>query len=156
MRRQYGPYGDPYPSGYGRRRWGRYPRQPGYVGSGSCLRDACLLETGCCVGEAIDNSCLLSGLLLVPNLLGALGVGLRGSGDRPMVGALVGAVRLYQREISAHRPSVCRFSPSCSQYAVEALETHGAWKGVRLAAARLLRCRPGGRRGADPVPALAA
>jgi uncharacterized protein len=155
MRRRYDQYGDPYPPGYGRRRWGRNRRQPRYRGGGgdSCLRDACLIETGCCIGEAIEGSCLMSGLLLAPQLLGALVGGARGKGRA--VAALVAAIRLYQRDISAHRPAVCRFTPSCSQYAVEALQAHGVARGVRLAAGRLGRCRPGGRRGVDPVPVLA-
>ena len=66
---------------------------------------------------------------------------------------LIPAVRVYQREISPKRPPVCRFGPSCSAYAVEALERHGARRGTWLTLRRLIRCRPGGMRGADPVPA---
>jgi putative membrane protein insertion efficiency factor len=141
-------YGDEPPYGWRRRR--RYRRSGYSGGSGSCLRDACLLETGCCIGEAISDNCLLSSVLLLPQLLGVLAGGARKGGG---VAGLVAAIRLYQRDISAHRPAVCRFTPSCSQYAVEALQTHGARKGLWLAARRLLRCRPGGRRGTDPVPA---
>ncbi|MDO8391422.1 MAG: membrane protein insertion efficiency factor YidD [Actinomycetota bacterium] len=50
------------------------------------------------------------------------------------------------------RPSPCRFTPSCSSYAIEALEVHGTWRGLWLAARRLLRCRPFGPSGFDPVP----
>lgn len=50
------------------------------------------------------------------------------------------------------RPSPCRFSPSCSEYAREAIETHGAGRGSWLAMRRLLRCRPFGKSGFDPVP----
>ena len=64
---------------------------------------------------------------------------------------LIGAVRTYQAA-RAGRPSPCRFTPSCSQYAIDALETHGACRGSWLAARRLLRCRPHGGRGWDPVP----
>jgi putative membrane protein insertion efficiency factor len=67
----------------------------------------------------------------------------------------VAAVRTYQREVSARRPAVCRFTPSCSVYAVEALERHGAARGSWLTVRRLLRCRPGVARGADPVPVAA-
>jgi len=49
------------------------------------------------------------------------------------------------------RPSPCRFTPTCSEYAVEALEQHGAVRGAALAARRLLRCHPFGRFGWDPV-----
>lgn len=57
----------------------------------------------------------------------------------------------YQRA-TGHRPSPCRYVPSCSYYAVEAVELHGAAKGVWLSVRRLLRCRPGARSGWDPVP----
>lgn len=52
----------------------------------------------------------------------------------------------------AGRPSPCRFVPSCSAYAVEAVELHGAWRGMWLAARRLSRCHPLGGHGVDLVP----
>jgi putative membrane protein insertion efficiency factor len=61
-------------------------------------------------------------------------------------------VRLYQVAF-AWRPSPCRYWPTCSQYAVEALETHGAVKGTWLALRRLGRCHPWAEGGIDPVPA---
>ena len=64
---------------------------------------------------------------------------------------LIGAVRLYQRA-RADAPSPCRFVPSCSTYAVEALEAHGPARGTWLAARRLCRCHPWGGEGFDPVP----
>lgn len=64
---------------------------------------------------------------------------------------LIGGVKLYQMA-AAGRPSPCRHVPSCSTYAVEALETHGAARGSWLAARRLLRCNPWGTEGYDPVP----
>jgi putative membrane protein insertion efficiency factor len=64
--------------------------------------------------------------------------------------ALIGLIRLYQRTHSWRVP-VCRFVPSCSQYAVEAISKHGAVKGVGLAAWRILRCQPCSRGGYDPV-----
>ncbi|WP_254780975.1 membrane protein insertion efficiency factor YidD [Modestobacter sp. DSM 44400] len=76
-------------------------------------------------------------------------VGSRGT----LADRLVAAVRVYQREVSPHRRPVCHFTPTCSEYAVQALEGHGARRGSWLAARRLLRCRPGGSNGADPVPA---
>lgn len=68
---------------------------------------------------------------------------------------LQGTVRTYQAA-RAGRPSPCRFTPSCSAYAVEALEVHGAARGTWLAVRRLSRCRPLGGRGWDPVPEPAA
>ena len=65
---------------------------------------------------------------------------------------LVLGVRGYQRTFGAVMPPVCRYSPSCSAYAVEALEKHGALRGSWLAVHRLVRCNPWGGRGYDPVP----
>lgn len=64
---------------------------------------------------------------------------------------LRGGVRLYQG-LSAGRPPHCRYYPSCSHYAVEALERHGAGKGSWLTIKRLARCAPWGSYGVDPVP----
>ena len=61
-------------------------------------------------------------------------------------------VRGYQRFGSAWLGGHCRFEPSCSSYAMEALERHGAVRGGWLAMRRVLRCRPGGGAGPDPVP----
>ncbi len=72
---------------------------------------------------------------------------------RVLADRLVAAVRVYQREISPKRPPCCSFSPTCSAYAVEALERHGAGRGTWLTLRRLVRCRPGAVGGADPVPA---
>jgi uncharacterized protein len=65
---------------------------------------------------------------------------------------LVLAIRLYQRTISRLLPPVCRFYPSCSEYAAQALQRHGTIRGVKLAALRLLRCAPWHPGGFDPVP----
>ncbi|MFD2840617.1 membrane protein insertion efficiency factor YidD [Populibacterium corticicola] len=65
---------------------------------------------------------------------------------------LVGLIRLYQRYISPLSGPRCRFYPSCSRYAVEALEIHGVFKGTGLAAWRLLRCNPWNLGGVDDVP----
>jgi putative membrane protein insertion efficiency factor len=119
------------------------------------VRDACLLETGCCIAEGLDGNCLLLLAPATPALLAAL-VRPRSGGAAPGLAArLLAAIGVYQREVSAHRPGVCRFTPSCSAYAAEAIRRHGAARGTRLAARRLLRCRPGGSRGPDPVPARA-
>jgi putative membrane protein insertion efficiency factor len=62
-------------------------------------------------------------------------------------------IRFYQRRISPAFPRRCRFSPTCSQYALEAIEKYGAWKGGWLAVWRLLRCNPFNRGDYfDPVP----
>ena len=61
------------------------------------------------------------------------------------------AVRGYQR-VRAGRPSPCRYQPTCSTYALEALEVHGAGRGLWLATRRLSRCHPWGGHGLDPVP----
>jgi putative membrane protein insertion efficiency factor len=64
---------------------------------------------------------------------------------------VLSAIRLYQR-FTAGRIAPCRFYPSCSQYASEAVEIHGAWRGTGLALRRLGRCRPFGPHGVDLVP----
>ena len=61
-------------------------------------------------------------------------------------------IRGYQKYISPHLGGNCRFRPTCSQYAVEALTTHGLLKGGVLAVWRILRCNPFGKFGYDPVP----
>lgn len=62
-------------------------------------------------------------------------------------------LRLYKSAISPMLPASCRFVPTCSEYAAEAVTKHGAIRGVTLAAWRLLRCNPFSRGGYDPVPA---
>jgi len=63
-------------------------------------------------------------------------------------------VRGYQWLVSPVLPSACRFHPSCSAYAVESIETHGAVKGGVLTVKRLTRCHPWNQGGYDPVPPL--
>lgn len=65
---------------------------------------------------------------------------------------VVWTIRGYQRLISRHLPPMCRFSPSCSQYALIALRTHGVARGSLLAAWRIARCNPLSAGGFDPVP----
>ena len=61
-------------------------------------------------------------------------------------------IRLYQAAISPLFGVACRYEPSCSRYAYEAIEVHGVGRGTWLGLRRLSRCRPGGGRGYDPVP----
>jgi len=73
--------------------------------------------------------------------------------DDPVARLLVFVLRFYRRWISPALPPTCRFSPSCSAYAVEALTEHGAIRGSWLTLRRLLRCAPWHPGGVDPVPA---
>lgn len=61
-------------------------------------------------------------------------------------------VRFYQIAISPILPAACRYSPTCSQYTIEALRTHGLFKGGWLSAKRIISCNPWGGSGYDPVP----
>jgi len=65
---------------------------------------------------------------------------------------LLGALALYKRILSPQLPVACRFTPTCSDYAAEAIARHVALAGSALALWRLLRCNPFGGRGLDPVP----
>jgi hypothetical protein len=70
-----------------------------------------------------------------------------------MIGALLrGLIRVYQLFISPLLQPSCRFEPSCSHYAQEAIAAHGAWRGSIMTVRRLLRCHPWGGSGYDPVP----
>jgi putative membrane protein insertion efficiency factor len=64
---------------------------------------------------------------------------------------LIGMLTLYQKVLSPHFPPSCRYTPTCSQYAVEALRKYGPLKGVYLALRRIVRCTPFHRGGYDPV-----
>ena len=61
-------------------------------------------------------------------------------------------IRFYQVAISPYTPASCRYSPTCSHYAIEALEVHGLFKGSLLAIKRISKCHPWGGNGYDPVP----
>jgi len=66
----------------------------------------------------------------------------------------IGLVKIYQTCISPFigGRATCRFIPSCSQYAADAIAKYGAWRGGLMAIRRIMRCRPGGGYGYDPVP----
>lgn len=65
---------------------------------------------------------------------------------------LLGLVRFYQLSISPLFSPVCRYTPTCSAYALQAIQKHGPFKGTFLAVKRILRCNPWGGSGYDPVP----
>ncbi len=72
--------------------------------------------------------------------------------SRLLAKPLIGLVKLYRQVISPWLGGNCRFQPTCSTYAVEALQTHGVFRGTWLAARRIGRCHPWGGSGYDPVP----
>ena len=65
---------------------------------------------------------------------------------------LIAILRFYKRHISPLLPNACIYTPTCSEYAVEAIEKHGVFKGTGLAIWRVLRCNPFHEGGYDPVP----
>lgn len=71
---------------------------------------------------------------------------------RWLAAPFIGLVRLYQLTLSPWLGMNCRFQPTCSAYAIEALETHGVLKGSWLLLRRIARCHPWGGSGYDPVP----
>lgn len=133
--------------GYGRRYGRRYRRGYG-GGGGGCLRDLFFAETGCCLAESLGCGPQL--LLLGPAAARlVLQPPVHVSDDLSRAQRLV---RLYQVRIGERRGyDCCRMTPSCSAYAMDALGRHGTVRGVLMAARRVLRCRPGGPVGADPV-----
>jgi putative membrane protein insertion efficiency factor len=64
----------------------------------------------------------------------------------------LGLIRLYQNTVSRVLPHACRFQPTCSHYAVEAIKKYGLIRGSRMAANRIIRCNPFAEGGYDPVP----
>lgn len=66
--------------------------------------------------------------------------------------AAVATIRAYKRLVSPILPPACRFQPTCSEYAVEAIEKHGVLRGVSLSLRRIVRCAPWHPGGVDPVP----
>ena len=70
-----------------------------------------------------------------------------------LIGLLfIGLIRVYQLTISPILPASCRYTPTCSQYSLEAIKKYGPFKGGYLAFRRILRCNPWGGHGHDPVP----
>ena len=65
---------------------------------------------------------------------------------------IVAFIRTYQLTLGPLMPMSCRFEPSCSRYALEAVRKHGPWRGSALAALRIIRCNPLNAGGYDPVP----
>lgn len=65
---------------------------------------------------------------------------------------LIGLLKCYKRHISPNLGPACKYVPTCSEYAMEAIETHGAFRGSLLAIKRILRCNPFSKGGYDPVP----
>ena len=65
---------------------------------------------------------------------------------------MIALIKFYQKCISPLMPNVCRYTPSCSQYFIEAIQVHGVVKGSLLGIRRILRCHPWGGSGYDPVP----
>lgn len=66
---------------------------------------------------------------------------------------MIGLIRVYQATLSKLFMPACRHIPSCSNYAIEAITVYGPFKGLRLAAGRILKCHPLGTHGYDPLPA---
>lgn len=65
---------------------------------------------------------------------------------------LLSIIWFYKRAVSPYMRPACRFTPTCSEYAVEAIQKHGAFKGLGLSIWRIIRCNPFGKGGYDPVP----
>ena len=74
------------------------------------------------------------------------------TGNRILRRLAIAPIRFYQGAISPMFPPSCRYTPTCSHYAIEAIEKHGALKGGLLAIKRICRCHPWGGSGYDPVP----
>ena len=71
---------------------------------------------------------------------------------RPLIKLLIGLIRLYQITLSPWLGGACRYTPTCSNYGIQALEKYGAFKGSWLTLKRVLSCNPWGGSGYDPVP----
>ncbi|MBO6026498.1 MAG: membrane protein insertion efficiency factor YidD [Bacteroidales bacterium] len=71
---------------------------------------------------------------------------------RPLTKLLIGLIRLYQITLSPFIGGACRYTPTCSNYGIEALQKYGAFKGSWLTIKRVVSCNPWGGSGYDPVP----
>ncbi len=71
---------------------------------------------------------------------------------RTIKGGIIFLIKVYQKAISPWIPASCRYTPTCSAYAIEAFQKHGLWKGFVLAIKRISSCHPWGDNGYDPVP----
>jgi putative membrane protein insertion efficiency factor len=65
---------------------------------------------------------------------------------------LIGLIKLYKYAVSPYLPMACRYTPTCSEYGIEALQKHGLFRGSYLTIRRILRCNPWGGHGIDKVP----
>ncbi len=74
------------------------------------------------------------------------------TGRGVLLRTVIAAVQVYRTMISPYRPPSCRFTPTCSQYAVDALQEYGLLRGTWLAVVRLAKCGPWHRGGWDPIP----
>jgi hypothetical protein len=72
--------------------------------------------------------------------------------DTPLKSIALASIRFYQRAVSPHFPPACRYTPTCSNYAYEAIAKYGPLKGTWMAVKRILRCHPFHSGGYDPVP----
>jgi len=124
----------------------------GYRNSSAHVHDAGCLSVdpnGVARAAAESSALKLDTLTLAaPELAEPTGAAARGGA----VWFLLMSIRFYQAVFARVMPVGCKFYPSCSRYAAEAIERHGAIRGARLALARLWRCRPFTQGGFDPVP----
>jgi putative membrane protein insertion efficiency factor len=72
--------------------------------------------------------------------------------NKVLITILIIPIKIYKYAISPYLPMACRYTPTCSHYAIEALKKHGPLKGLYLATKRILSCHPWGGHGYDPVP----
>ena len=115
--------------------WGRRRSKRRKRGWDWCDCDLDFCDLPCCDFGLLSTTLLMAGGVAVPK------------SDR----VVIGAIRAYRR-VSPRLPTSCRFTPTCSAYGLEAVQRHGARKGLRMTAGRLRRCRPGVPHGtADPV-----
>ena len=103
--------------------------------------------------ESKQGSCI-SGVGTDPHSCGRSGTGVTPASCGVIAGVLIFLIKIYQKALSPLFPGCCRFYPTCSHYAIEALRTHGVFRGTVLTVWRILRCAPWCPGGYDPVPPL--